>query len=156
MLHCHAQGEDDWQHLLHDLSSSPTLPESTALIWGSSEEVGAEARPDSSCSGSILQPDSPSGDSTRVSGAARVGGWGTNGVLYGSGLQALTAAASTDNSALSSNLLISNMAAWKQCHKVVPKPHSQVAHAHIIYACSTSLPVLQHLCQHTTHAFHPS
>lgn len=62
------QGEDDWQHLLHDLSSSPTLPESTALIWGSSEEVGAEARPDSSCSGSILQPDSPSGDSTRVSG----------------------------------------------------------------------------------------
>jgi hypothetical protein len=57
------QGDDDLQDLLHDLSSSPTLPESTALIWGSSEEVGADARPGSSCSGSILQPDSPMGDS---------------------------------------------------------------------------------------------
>lgn len=57
------QGDDDLQDLLHDLSSSPTLPESTALIWGSSEEVGADARPGSSCSGSILQPDSPMADS---------------------------------------------------------------------------------------------
>ena len=57
------QGDDDLHSLLHDLSSSPTLPESTALIWGSSEEVGADARPGSSCSGSILQPDSPMGDS---------------------------------------------------------------------------------------------
>jgi hypothetical protein len=57
------QGDDDLHSLLHDLSSSPTLPESTALIWGSSEEVGADPRPGSSCSGSILQPDSPMGDS---------------------------------------------------------------------------------------------
>jgi hypothetical protein len=84
---CLPQGDDDWQHLLHDLSSSPTLPESTALIWGSSEEVGAEARPDSSCSGSILQPDSPSDDSARVSAwLVCVGGWVTPVCFGGAGL----------------------------------------------------------------------
>jgi hypothetical protein len=63
LLTCLLQGDDDLHSLLHDLSNSPTLPESTALIWGSSEEVGADPRPGSSCSGSILQPDSPMGDS---------------------------------------------------------------------------------------------
>lgn len=85
------QGDDDLHSLLHDLSSSPTLPESTALIWGSSEEVGADARPGSSCSGSILQPDSPMGDSQvrqgGHSGSART--WPPRSLRRGYSVQSL-------------------------------------------------------------------
>lgn len=56
--------DDDLQTLLQDMSTSPTLHESTDLIWNSNEEVGGnDMRPGSSCSGSILQPESPVGES---------------------------------------------------------------------------------------------
>lgn len=63
-LQAECDEDDDLQTLLQDMSTSPTLHESTDLIWNSNEEVGGvDMRPGSSCSGSILQPDSPVGDS---------------------------------------------------------------------------------------------
>lgn len=51
---------DDFQHLLQGLSGGgEELQQTTDLIWGSSDELGAETRAGSSSSESALQSDSP-------------------------------------------------------------------------------------------------
>jgi hypothetical protein len=50
---------DDYSHLLQDLSGGEGLQESTDLIWGSSDELGATHQAGSSSSDSALETESP-------------------------------------------------------------------------------------------------
>eukprot|EP00879_Flechtneria_rotunda_P009515 GHRR01009959.1.p1 GENE.GHRR01009959.1~~GHRR01009959.1.p1 ORF type:complete len:292 (+),score=110.59 GHRR01009959.1:1312-2187(+) len=59
LAYCQEDPHDDLQHLLHGLSGGEELPETTDLIWGSTDELTVTARAGSSSCDSALQSESP-------------------------------------------------------------------------------------------------